>query len=349
MNRYIGIDAHKETCTFAVTDARGKLLLLQTLETNGQAIRQWLSGVPGERHICIEECELSEWLYELLRNVAKRVVVVVAKKRGLGDKSDKLDAQKLADRIRLGDVKKPVFKAPDALVALRNAVKAYDVTVRDQVRAQGRLKAFFRGQGLQKASSEVCALENRPGWLTKVRVEARPRAELLFEELDAQRALEKKAEKWLRAEASKVAAVGLLETIPGIGIIRASQIVAVVITPHRFRSVRQFWAYCGLGVVTLSSSDCQMRDGQVVEARRALTRGLNRNRNATLKNVFKGAAMTIERKLPEHPLHQKLEELVSNGTPINLARLTLARKIAAKALVMWKREEEYDPSKDRRG
>jgi hypothetical protein len=113
--------------------------------------------------------------------------------------------------------------------------------------------------------------------------------------------------------------------------------------------VRQFWAYCGLGIVNRTSADYKVKDGQVVEHRRVQTRGLNRNRNAMLKNVFKGAAIAIERKLPEHPLHQKLEELVSNGTPINLARLTLARKIAAKALVMWKREEEYDPSKDRRG
>jgi transposase len=349
MDRYIGIDVHRETCTFAVTDRRGKLLLCQTLETHGEAIRQWLSGIPGDKHICIEEVEMSEWIYALLWPVAKRLVVVQARKREFGDKSDRLDAQKLADRIRLGDVKNPVYKAPNVHVALRHAVKAYEVATQDQVRARVRLKAFYTGQGLMKAGGEVYSPTERPAWEAKVCAEARLRAELLGCEFDSQLVRAKKTEQWLKSEASKVPAVKLLTTIPGIGVIRAAQIVAVVITPHRFRGVRQFWAYCGLGIVNRTSADYKVKDGQVVEHRRVQTRGLNRNRNAMLKNVFRGAAITIERKLPEHPLHQKLEELVSNGTPINLARLTLARKIAAKALVMWKREEEYDPSKDRRG
>jgi hypothetical protein len=37
--------------------------------------------------------------------------------------------------------------------------------------------------------------------------------------------------------------------------------------------------------------------------------------------------------------------MLSAGTKPNLAKLTLARKIAATALVMWKREEKYDPER----
>jgi hypothetical protein len=77
------------------------------------------------------------------------------------------------------------------------------------------------------------------------------------------------------------------------------------------------------------------------------TRGLNRNRNPLLKKVFKGAAMTVITKLPNHPLHADYERQLAAGIKPNLARLTLARRIASMALAMWKHKEDYDPAKQR--
>ena len=43
---------------------------------------------------------------------------------------------------------------------------------------------------------------------------------------------------------------------------RAALVIATVITPHRFRSKRQFWSYCGMSIVTRSSADwVQTADG----------------------------------------------------------------------------------------
>ena len=47
------------------------------------------------------------------------------------------------------------------------------------------------------------------------------------------------------------------------------------------------------------------------------------------------------------PLHQEYQRLLEKGVRPNLARVTIARKIAAIALVMWKREEPYDPEAHR--
>lgn len=50
-------------------------------------------------------------------------------------------------------------------------------------------------------------------------------------------------------------------------------------------------AYAGLAVVTESSADHEFITGRPVRRRRkALTRGLNRNHNRVLKEVFKSAA-----------------------------------------------------------
>ena len=39
----------------------------------------------------------------------------------------------------------------------------------------------------------------------------------------------------------------ILETAPGLGPIRVAQMLPIVVTPYRFRTKRQFWAYCGFG------------------------------------------------------------------------------------------------------
>jgi hypothetical protein len=77
-----------------------------------------------------------------------------------------------------------------------------------------------------------------------------------------------------------------LATAPGIGPIRAALLVAIVVTPARFRTTRQFWSYSGLGIVSRSSSDW-VRDSRGVWVRKptAQTRGLNRNRQPELKGV----------------------------------------------------------------
>ena len=66
------------------------------------------------------------------------------------------------------------------------------------------------------------------------------------------------------------------------------------------------------------------------------TRGLNPNHNSTLKLIFKGAATTIITKLEGEPLRNDYERLLTQGTKPNLAKLTIARKIAATTLAMWK-------------
>ena len=71
------------------------------------------------------------------------------------------------------------------------------------------------------------------------------------------------------------------------------------------------------------------------------TRGLNRQCNRRLKYLFKQAALTVLMK-PDHPFRQHYDRLLEGGTKPNNARLTVARKIAALTLAMWKQNKEYD-------
>ena len=48
---------------------------------------------------------------------------------------------------------------------------------------------------------------------------------------------------------------------------------------------------------------------------------------------------------PDEPLNLSYQRWLAAGTNPNLAKVSLARKIATIVLVMWKTEEEYDSSK----
>jgi len=146
------------------------------------------------------------------------------------------------------------------------------------------------------------------------------------------------------AEARKDPACSILQTIPSLGPVRVALILATMRTPWRFRTKRNLWAYCGLAVVTRSSADYVMVGHQAVRRQRApMTRSLNRNHNHVLKDVFKGAAAAATGQ--PGPLQDFYLGMVARGMREELARVTLARKLAAITLRLWKRGERYDPIK----
>src|SRR5260370_17788929 len=58
----------------------------------------------------------------------------------------------------------------------------------------------------------------------------------------------------LLAECRNHSARKLLRQIPSIGPIRAALLIALIQTPHRFRTKRQLWAYSGLALETHDSA-----------------------------------------------------------------------------------------------
>jgi transposase len=165
--------------------------------------------------------------------------------------------------------------------------------------------------------------------------------------LDALLEVKSEAEKAMIKESHRHRISRILETAPGMGRVRVAQVIPIVITPYRFRTKRQFWAYCGFGVVVRSSSDWIREDGRWIKAKVNQTRGLNFNHNRMLKAIFKGAAITVIAQRHSNPLRGDYDRLLDNGTKPNLAKLTVARKVAAIVLAMWKKEEVYSPEKYR--
>jgi len=345
MERYIGMDVHAASCTLAVISEKGRRLKDFPVETNGQALVEAIRMIPGHKHLVMEEGLQSAWLYETLSpHVDELVVAGITTSRG--PKSDKRDAYGLAEKLRVGNLDKHVFKAPRQFTRLREFSRTHMTLVGDVVRTQARIKSAYRSRGVLVTGIDVYSSRRREEWLKQLPSATKIRATRLYSHLDFLLEQKKQAESDLLREAKKHPIVKILETAPGFGPIRAARLVPIVITPHRFRTKRQFWSYCGLGIVTRSSSDwVQTADGAWIKSRVPQTRGLSRQHNHFLKSIFKGAATTVVTQRNKDPIHARYERLLDGGTKPTLAKLSLARMIAATVLRMWKNEEEYDPGR----
>jgi transposase len=273
-------------------------------------------------------------------------IVVTGITQSRGPKSDKRDAYGLAEKLRVGNLDKPVFKAPRQFTRLRELSRIHMTLVTDVVRAQSRIKSLYRSRGVRVSGVNVYGVRQREEWQKQLSASVQTRATRLYDCLDFLLEQKKQAEADLVREANKHPIARILQTAPGFGPIRAARLVPIVVTPHRFRTKRQFWSYCGLGIVTRSSSDwIQTADGGWVKARVAQTRGLSRQHNRFLKDIFKGAATTVITQRAKDPIYARYQRLLDGGTKPTLAKLSLARMIAATVLRMWKDEEAYDPGR----
>ncbi len=131
-----------------------------------------------------------------------------------------------------------------------------------------------------------------------------------------------------------------LLSVPGIGEISAAMLLGFVVTPDRFRTKRQFWSYGGLAVNKRSSADWIGGPRGLERRYREQTLGLNRKRHPQLKSVFKNAALTAIRGKAFETFYQK--EL-DKGRSQALARVIVARKLAAVTLRVWKESAAFDP------
>jgi transposase len=344
--KYIGIDVHQSTSVFSVINHQGKMISESILETNATTIVDFLKGQRGTVWVAFEEGTQANGLYDIIKpHVAKVVVCDPRKNKQSGNKTDKIDARRLADLLRMNGLT-AVYHEQHSTGTLKELARSYVSLQQDSTRVMNRIKAIFRGRGISCRGKVVYRPENREEWLKKLKgYGPRVRAERLLKQLDLLKELSIKATKDLIQEGRRHGGYKILRGIPGLGPIRSALILAIVMTPHRFRNKRQFWAYTGFSVVRRCSAEYEITEGGLKRTKKKpLPRGLNKNYNHVLKDVFKGAALTAAYR---GPFKELFDQRVKNGTAENLALLTLARKIASITLALWKKGESFDIERHR--
>lgn len=342
--QYLAMDVHQATVVASLRDESGKVLMRATVATEAKAILMLVKSAGARVHVAFEEGTQAQWLHDLLIDHAERVIVCNVRGRSeTTNKSDRIDADSLSEILRMGGLKS-VFHGAVEVLTLKDLVRNYNTLVLDSTRVMLRIKAIFRARAIRTPGVSVYRASQRKQWLSKLERGPRVRAESLLAQLDVLLELRPKAKAAMITEARRHPAWKILRAIPFFGPVRVAQLLAIMRTPFRFRTKRNLWPYAGLAVVTRSSADQELRDGKLRRRKKApLTRGLNRNHNPVLKAVFKGAANAAAAS--PGPLREYYEASLGRGVKDELAKVTLARKIAAVTLRLWKKGELWDPTK----
>src|SRR6202158_3470125 len=168
-------------------ESSGQLVMESILETKAVTILQFFAGLRGTLSVTFEEGTWSAWLYDLLQPHVDQLVVCNPRKNALlkdGNKSDRIDARKLAELLR-GHQLKPVYHGETGVRMLRELSRSYLTIVKDLSRVMNRLKAVYRSWAIPCAGRDVYYTRNRAQWLGELRgAGVRRRGGRLYEQLD---------------------------------------------------------------------------------------------------------------------------------------------------------------------
>jgi transposase len=284
------------------------------------------------RLVC-ESGPLASWVRDTLETRFREVVICDRRRTRLttsGAKSDRIDADRLSDLIRSGRVHAVHLPYGDAAL-LRRLALHYARMVQERSRVIQRLRSLFFEMGIRVKSHRSTPHRVPLNRLTAPGAKYVARA--YIHQLETATILVREARDSLLSLAQRSPGFQILQTIPYVGEMRASQIIAIAENPHRFRSVRSFWSYGGLGVVQRISSEHKIENGKAVREER--TRGIRlRVGHPLLKKVLRDIA--LHASLGRGHFRDVFDAHVERGKTPAIARICLARKIAAVILAVWR-------------
>ena len=343
--KYVGLDVHLENTVISVRDDSTRVIARGIVATAAAPLVAFMRQLRGPVHVALEEGTQAQWLYDLLRPVVDRIVVCDLRgERRRGNKGDQQDADTLSARLQRGDLR-VVYHDVGSRSTLREVARAYHTVVKERTSQMLRLKAIFRARGIKTTGKGVYDPAQRAEWLAHLPEPGlRFRTRMLYALLDAATPLGLDAKARLLAEARRDPSYARVRRIPGFGPIRTALVLALLLSPWRFRTKRNLWAFAGLAVVTHTSAEYTTHHGQPVRRARApMTRGLNRNHHPLVKYLFKGAALTAIRQ--PGPVQSLYAAYLAAGLRPELARVNIARKLATTVLHVWKTGEAFDATK----
>ena len=138
-------------------DPKGKVVMESILETKATTLLEFLAGLRGTLSVTFEDGTWAAWLYDLLKPHVAHLAVCNPRKNALlkhGNKSDKIDARKLADLLRLMIWSRSTT-ARAAYACLRELARSYLTIVKDVSRVMSRLKALYRSWAIPCAGRDV--------------------------------------------------------------------------------------------------------------------------------------------------------------------------------------------------
>lgn len=134
---------------------------------------------------------------------------------------------------------------------------AYHDTVKSQTRVKNKIKAKFRSNGIKCSGDTVYIAKHRDTWREKLSKNKITHliVEELWIQLDQLSNSKNKFKRHMRIQSKQYPEIKKFMKIPGIGLIHAATISAIMETPHRFANKKKVWMYAGIGLMERSSGE----------------------------------------------------------------------------------------------
>jgi transposase len=328
----ISVDLAKSVFQVAISNAPGRVESEHRL-TRAGLVRFFAGHEPVE--VLMEACGTAHYWGRELESLGHRVSLLPAtdvSRYRTGNKTDRADTKALLEASRNRAIARVPVKSEEqqAVVALHRLRSGYVSTRTARINAvRGHLREF--GVSIPLGARRVVPLARaalEDGAVPEILCRA------LREALEEIEALEEKASA-IRRELTRLSehmpAAKQLMTVPGVGVLTATALVAFVGDPHRFRSGRKFAAYLGLTPKEHSS-------GRVRRLGRITKHG-----NSYLRMLMIHGARSVLRTAGEHDddLRHWAQEL-KRRKGYNVAAVALANRLARISWRVWCDERPFE-------
>ena len=332
----IGMDVHSRQTYFCVLDERGDRVDSGRVETTEDGLQSLVTR-HGEVQVAIEASTTAWWVQDILKKAGAKVEVtnpyklkLIAESRA---KTDKADAQILAELLRIGGLPTPVYVPSADIVELRQKISLRRQLIKIRTQIICSAKARMRGFGIKlkprafhtsSSWADTMTLYKDHRWYLKPLQE-------VFEKVEGgiNGLVKEMSEKW-----DEDPSIKRLQTMCGVGPIVSYTVKASLADAKRFSSSKQVSAYAGLVPIERSTGETVHRGGITHEGRTELREALVQGAWAVLR-TRKDSAIFLK----------KFFYTIMHKRGSQVAIVALARKLLTIAYHILRDEKEFDGTK----
>jgi len=329
MIRFFGIDIHKDVAYVCAVDGQGRIVLSLAVPMN-HAFDQFAAQLTKADHVAVEASTNAFAIHDVLARYAGEVVVVnPIKTRLIAEariKSDKLDAQNLAQLLRSGFIYQ-VWVPPTEIRELRSLVGQRTGLNKQRTQVKNALQALLRTHRIEYETGKVFTQAGRR-WLRSLELPGlatfqRDQHLTLLESIEVNLAAYDK--EIARLAGDNPVAKRLMQQT-GINYYSALAIYAEIGDIERFSSPKKLCSYAGL-VPTLDQSGKKCRVGRITKAGRKRLRWI----------LVECAQVACN----HDPSLKKCFDRIAQKKGRNVAVVAVARRLLVRIWHLWHEDENH--------
>lgn len=331
---YVGLDVHKKTVSYCVKMADGTMVEQGVVPARRRELGEWAARLEPGWVGGMEATLFTGWIYDLLKPHAGvlrvghplRLKAITAAKK----KSDRLDAQMLADLLRC-NLFPECYMAPPNIRELRRVLRYRNLLVQESTRMKNKTAGLLMEVGAEYNKAKLHGAKYFSQLLDNLRDTPKSVMELLKMtrvHLEVFQGAQRRLLAALAEHPELKKRVEILMTIRGVGQVMALTWALEIGEPRRIPSIADAVSYCGL---------CSALEESAGKTKRG---PLSKQRNRHLQTMLIESAKLAPRWNPT--LAKVHAQALAGGANANQATLAVARKLVAYLLAVDKSGEAFE-------